>query len=240
MQFFSILLLSQVAAKAAFKPNAGRLPDVLRCLTTMHLASFTQSFAGRAHCVRLTSLAHHLAEAAPAAGCREFDPNRLDGLDRILATTPGAVLFTMERRMPNGGKPVTLVSLNVGRLMEAAERNGWVPGGGAGGGAAAAAGRAPPAAPAPPAPAQEAAVRLAVAELWPSGGADATVKRQAALRLLAALHTQPGALLPLARLHDGLRESLPQATVAQAGVQEVRQLERLLGTEPEVFELQVG
>ncbi|KXZ43780.1 hypothetical protein GPECTOR_80g140 [Gonium pectorale] len=106
-------------------------------------------------------------------------------------------------------------------------------------------GAPPPPSSSPSGAYSEAALRAAAAALFPVGGSGAAAaagggsalspadvavaaKRALAMNLVAALHSQPGGLLPLSRLDELVRAAAPLAAP----------LEQLLAWEPDLFEVQ--
>ncbi|GIL90011.1 hypothetical protein Vretifemale_17738 [Volvox reticuliferus] len=113
------------AAAAVFSGN--RPVDDIRRTAAMHLAARTRPFAGRVHCVRLSTLARALAEQLPPD---VFDPTRLSGFERLVGSESSSnVMHVFRKVMPGGlaglshghGEEMgTFVTLNLGKLLAAA------------------------------------------------------------------------------------------------------------------------
>ncbi|GLC48096.1 RNA-binding, Nab2-type zinc finger [Pleodorina starrii] len=145
-------VVEALAAAAAVVFSGSRPVDQIRRAAASHLATRTRPFAGRVHCVRLTTLAHQLGEQLPL---QVFDPTRLGGFERLVgAESSNNVMHVFRKVLPpgglaglahqggrNGGEMGTFVTLNLGKLLMAAGIREPDSGGGGGGHQAARGGR---------------------------------------------------------------------------------------------------
>ncbi|GIL67699.1 hypothetical protein Vafri_21026, partial [Volvox africanus] len=120
-------VVEALTAAAATVFFGNRPVDDIRRTAAIHLATRTRPFAGRVHCVRLSTLARALSDQLlPDV----FDPTRLSGFERLVGSESSSnVMHVFRKVMPGGlaglshghGEEMgTFVTLNLGKLLAAA------------------------------------------------------------------------------------------------------------------------